>query len=437
MIKGLKRLPKELYQSIKVIGKLAERNGYPAFLVGGYVRDLLLRVDNFDIDIVVEKNAIALAKKARKHLDADIVVHKRFGTATLSFPRPKKRGQAAPFKIDFATARSENYEEPAALPKVSFASIREDLFRRDFTINAMAIKINKSGFGKLIDYFGGKDDLKQGLIRTLHNLSFLDDPTRILRAIRFEQRYGFKIEPLARALIKRALKFNIFSRLNKERIKDEIVLIFKELRPEKYVQRLNKLCGLKFICPKLKIDANTIKLMRNLRSEIRNFEKEFPLKRALDKWIVYFMVFIEKLKLRDAVILVNGFGFRRGESKRILSYFSLRNKMLSMLKSSKIKQSSIFKFLEPLSYEVIITLLASARDKKVKRKIKNFLSIHNGIRLSVTGSDLKNLGLKPGPYFKNILNNVLYKKIDGGLSTREEELQYLKKVAKRYGDRSS
>ncbi|GAI24807.1 unnamed protein product, partial [marine sediment metagenome] len=164
-----------------------------AYVVGGFVRDLLLGIENLDIDIVVEGKGIILAQKLGKELKGEVKKFPEFGTAAVMLPDG--------FKIDVATARSEFYEYPAALPRVEFASLKQDLYRRDFTINSMAVRLNKKGLGDLIDFYGGERDLKKKVVRVLYNLSFVEDPTRIFRAIRFEQRYGFQIDSQTRGFI--------------------------------------------------------------------------------------------------------------------------------------------------------------------------------------------------------------------------------------------
>ncbi len=155
-------------------------------MVGGFVRDLFLGIKNYDLDIVVEGEGIKFARELGKDLGGRVRSHEKFGTAIVIL--------ADGFKIDVATARREFYEYPAAFPKVELSSIKKDLYRRDFTINAMAIQLNQKYFGKLIDFFGGQRDLRKGIVRVLYNLSFVEDPARIIRAIRFEQRYNFKMD---------------------------------------------------------------------------------------------------------------------------------------------------------------------------------------------------------------------------------------------------
>ncbi len=218
---------------LKEIGELADEMGYPAFIVGGTVRDLLLGTKNIDIDIVVEGDAIKLGKVFAEKMFADIIIHKYFGTCSVT----TKAGE----RIDFATARRETYKRPGAMPTVEFSSLKDDLSRRDFTVNAMAISINDNNCGKLIDFFGGEKDLASKHIRVLHDKSFIDDPTRIFRAVRFEKRFGFAIERRTLKLIKDAIKKEMPGKVSRGRVKKELDLIDKEKNKLNMLNRLEEL----------------------------------------------------------------------------------------------------------------------------------------------------------------------------------------------------
>jgi len=197
---------------LKKIGEIADKENINAFVVGGFVRDALLGVDDKDIDIVVEADAIDFAKKFAGKF---IVQHDGFKTAVVEMNG---------YKIDFVTARKERYKKPAALPEITPATIKEDLFRRDFTINAIAISLNKKDFGRIIDYYDGQKDLKAKKIRVMHDKSFIDDPTRIFRAIRFQKRLGFNIEPHTQILMTDAINSGMIQKLKKQRVKKELDL---------------------------------------------------------------------------------------------------------------------------------------------------------------------------------------------------------------------
>lgn len=217
---------------IESVGKLADKLKIKAYIVGGPVRDKLLGIKNFDLDFVVEGDGIKFAEALNKSLKGRLTKYPAFGTATI-----KSKSK----KVDIVTARKETYKEPGAYPSVKPGEIKDDLFRRDFTINAMAIAVNKKGFGKLVDFYNGQKDLKKGLIRVLHDKSFMDDPTRIFRAVRFAVRFGFKIEPHTKKLMKDAVLGGFLGDVNTGRIRKEIELFLKEKNPKKCLDVFSKL----------------------------------------------------------------------------------------------------------------------------------------------------------------------------------------------------
>lgn len=217
---------------IEIVGHIADKLKVPVYIVGGPVRDKLLGIANFDLDFVVEGSGIRFAEVLNKTLKGRLVTYKAFGTATIFL---KDR------RIDIVTARKESYKKPAAYPDVEPGTIKDDLFRRDFTINAMAISLNKKGFGRLKDFYGGQEDLKKRIIRVMHDKSFMDDPTRIFRAVRFSVRFGFKIEPHTKRLIKEAIADGLLGEVNKGRIKKEIELFLKEKNPKRCLEVFGKL----------------------------------------------------------------------------------------------------------------------------------------------------------------------------------------------------
>ncbi|MFA6321170.1 MAG: hypothetical protein WCY36_04855 [Candidatus Omnitrophota bacterium] len=218
---------------LRRIGKVAASRGYKAYIVGGLVRDIIRGVKNLDLDIVVEGDAIKLGEELAKELKVKLVVHRMFGTCTIALKNK--------LKIDFATARKERYEHPATLPVVQYSSLEDDLSRRDFTVNAMAASISEDDFGQLTDMFAGLQDLSDGIIRIMHDKSFIDDPTRIFRAVRFESRPGFSIEAKTLQLAKEAIRDGLLTKLSKYRIKNEFSLILKEPGCKKALSRLDEI----------------------------------------------------------------------------------------------------------------------------------------------------------------------------------------------------
>ncbi len=414
------KISNKISNILKTIGTLADRMNYRAFIVGGFVRDLLLGVENFDVDIVVEEDAIKFGDQLTKKVRGSLVVHRKFGTATVVMPDK--------FKIDIATARSEFYRHPAALPEVEFASIKDDLYRRDFTINAMAIRLNKKGLGALIDFFGAQKDLKMKIIRVLHNRSFVDDPTRIFRAVRFEQRYDFTIEKHTEYLIKKAVSLEMFDKTQKQRLRDELILILKEDAPLKAVLRMAELHELRFIHPKIVLNDKVIKSFGAVTKTVEWFKKEFSDKRAVDAWLLCLCALLEYLSYKQIQDFCNKFVFTKTDTLRILTTKKLSPKILKTLNSKKLKPSQIYRLLQPLSYETILFIMSKVKTAKVKERISSFFKDYNEVKLKIGGRELKKLGLLPGPAFKRILEKILYTKLDGKLKSRTDELNLARKL---------
>ncbi|MDD5155163.1 MAG: CCA tRNA nucleotidyltransferase [Candidatus Omnitrophica bacterium] len=416
------KLPQELQDLIKLASDIAGRSGMPAYLVGGFVRDLILGVRNLDLDIVVEGDAIKFASDFASCLKAKFITHRRFGTATVFINHG--------LKIDFATARKETYPYPASLPQVTFGSLRDDLVRRDFTINAMAASLNQGEFGKIIDLFNGREDLRNKLIRVLHDLSFIDDPTRLLRAVRFEQRYDFKIEPRTLKYLKEASRLKMLHKVHPQRVRDELILILQESSPLKPVKRLCALCGLSFIDTEMSFTKKTNAFLKAVQAQIAWFGKTHISRRKLDAWVMYFMALIEQLNISRVRRLCRQFVFRKGEEKRFLDYKKIKRSLVLQLSRSHIKPSRLFWLLEPLSYEVILLLRAKYKDKALHRNIADFLRMYNGMRIDTTGEHLRQFGLTPGPLYQRILRRVLNAKLNGLVRTKEEELSLVKRILK-------
>jgi len=402
---------------------ISSQNNLSAYLVGGFVRDLLLGAKNLDLDFVIEGEGIKFAQDFAKKLNARLIQHKRFRTAT-TILKPN-------LKIDFATARKEYYPHPAALPLVTSGSLKDDLFRRDITINAMAISINRKNFGGLIDFFGGKDDLENKRIRILHSLSFIDDPTRILRVIRFSERYNFRLKPETFTCLKEAVKMGMLDRIQPQRIRNELILLLKEEGPLKQIRRLQRLAGLSFINPHLSLSKNNYKLLNAIQSQVSWFKKNYSHRRQLDTWLIYFIGLTDALKPDDIKLVCRKFVFSKGDERRILSYHSSCRKVISGLSKNKVSPVKIFDLLEPLSYEATLLIKAKTKDNNVKKHIERFFGIYNGMRVFVSGDDLRRLGIKPGPDYEKIFRQVLKARLEGLVRNKEGELALIKRLIKK------
>ena len=261
------RLPQPMLHMLHRAGELGDRLQVSVYAVGGFVRDIMLSrpaVEFDDVDLVVEGDGIAFARALAQELGGRVREHRTFMTALIIYHDENGEEQ----RLDVATARLEYYKYPAALPTVELSSIKMDLFRRDFTINAMALRLNKGQFGCLVDFFGGQSDIQRKTIRIIHALSFVEDPTRIIRAVRFEQRYGFHISTQGEKLIKNALSLNLVEKLSGARILHELNLIFREDEPETCLRRLNELGVLAAIHPSLVLNADKNELLDSLREVI-------------------------------------------------------------------------------------------------------------------------------------------------------------------------
>lgn len=423
--KKLKELPSFVKDKLQLCSQTASLLNYKIYLVGGIVRDLILGRKNLDLDIVVEGDAIELAKKVAEASSSEFKRHIFFGTATVYFDK---------FKIDFATARKEFYPKKGALPRVSFSNLKDDLFRRDFTINALAVSLNKENYGELIDFYNGLDDLKKGLIRVLHKESFLDDPTRIFRAIRFEQRFGFTIERTTLCLLKEAKERGALSWIDEHRIRNEIFLILKEENPYPYLKRINELLSFSFLEPELGyLKKKDFLLLRRIKRAIK-FYYQFSFLPALNIPIVYLLGIFNSLSsptlFTKLPIFCSNFGLKKKEKKILEETFSYKNKVkiLKDIQSDKVK---IYQILKPLSCESIVFYYAYFKDKKIRKAIQTYFTELFSLKLFTKGEDLKRLGIKPYQKYGEYLEKLLYQKIKLGLKTKEEELKELKRLISR------
>jgi tRNA nucleotidyltransferase (CCA-adding enzyme) len=391
------------------------------YLVGGTVRDFLLGKSHYDLDIVVEGDAIELVKRVSRKLKIPFQKHHSFGTATLYFDN---------FKIDFATARKEYYPHWGSLPKVKPSSLKDDLLRRDFTINALAISLKEIDFGKIVDFYGGLKDLKKGQIRVLHKKSFLEDPTRILRAIRFEQRFSFCIEKNTFKLMKEAIEKKSLNWVHPHRLRDELILILKEPHPYRCIKRINGLMGFSFLHPKIKLEKDNFKLFLRIKKAILFYKKEFFMHRELEEWLLYLMGIVINLSKKSILKIMEKFGFKKGERIRVISakenLFSIKKKL-----NKKVIPHKIYSLLNPLNFETIIFIYAYHKEKILRENIKFFLKKLNKVHLKIKGDDLKKIGIFPPLLYSKILKKVLYAKIDKNFHTKEEELEEAKKIFKR------
>jgi tRNA nucleotidyltransferase (CCA-adding enzyme) len=412
------RLPKRILIMLRKLGRVADEIGVSAYVVGGIVRDLFLYRSNEDIDIVVEGDGIAFARKYAKEMNARIHEYAKFGTAVITHPDG--------FKIDVASARMEYYKFPAALPIVEMSSIKLDLFRRDFTINTLAIQLNEKNFGTLIDFFTGQKDIKEKTIRVLHNLSFVEDPTRVFRAIRFEQRFSFTIGKLTSGLIDNAVKMDFFKRLSGRRVFAELRQILEEENPTPTIIRLHEYDVLKVIHPSIVLTKEMTALFNSAKKVLSWYDLLF-LEESYMKWAVYFLALIRACDAEVTEEICQRFELAPRYRRLFLKERFSAEKCLQWLERNRpVKNSDIYNRLSGFKTELILYLMATTNVEGVKRSISQFITHLRYVRVDIKGKDLKNLGIKPGPIYREILESTLDAKLDGRLVSRSEEIQYAK-----------
>ncbi len=409
------KFPPEIFNLLKSSGEIARDLGFSAYLVGGSVRDLLRSEANLDIDIVIEGNGIAFAQAIGKKLRAKVKSHQRFGTAVVITDF---------LKFDVATARTEYYESPAALPRVEMSSIKKDLYRRDFTINTLAIKLNPENFGQLLDFFGSQRDIKEKTIRILHNLSFIEDPTRAFRAIRFSERFGFKLSKHTVNLIKTAVRINLFDKLSGTRLYDELNLLFLETEPKRAIKRLSELDLLKFIHPRLAI-TKTLEETFNAIQETFAWFKLLFFEEDLNKSHFFLMALFEELKAQERSKALQRLFVPPKAREKILGGIEESKAALARLKKASNKE--IYYTLQPLSLQTILFTMAKAKYKDQKKAISLYLTTLRKTAPELTGKDLQAMGYTPGPLFKKILTALLEARLEGQVKSREEEIGFVKK----------
>ncbi len=407
------RFPEEVHRILVLAGKVAEEMGANAYLVGGSVRDLLLGQANLDIDLVIEGDGIRFARELAERLQAKMRSHHRFGTANIILDS---------LKLDIATARTEYYESPAALPKVEMSSIKKDLYRRDFTINTLAVKLNARDFGMLIDFFGGQRDLREKTIRVLHNLSYVEDPTRAFRAVRFAERFGFKLSRHTENLIKSAIQMDLFERLSGSRLFDELVIAFSETNPVKTLKRLSDYGLLKVIHKDLVFDE---KLEATLSSmyETLAWHTLLFLDEKVDRGILYLIALLSNLDDEKRTEALQRLAPPRATREIIRKSIAESAEILGKLPLND--PVRLYHLLSPKDIEIILFSMAITKDTRKKREISQFLVELRKTKPFLKGRDLKKLGITQGPLYSIILRDLLDERLRGSLKTEEDEKRYV------------
>lgn len=410
------KLPAEIFTALEAAGEVASELEYTVYCVGGFVRDLFLNVPNFDVDLVVEGDGRQLARRLAERLGGKVRVHDRFATATFV----SKEGN----KIDVATARTEYYEFPAALPMVERSSIKEDMYRRDFTINTLAVCLNPERFGELIDFFGGRRDIQKGLIRVLYNLSFVEDPTRILRAIRFEQRYKFTIEPDTLRFARDAIQRRMLGKLSYKRILRELILILNEKDPIPALLRMSESGVWSYILPEVDLEALRTTLKRI--PMVLGWWEERYYGHEIKPWLVYLLVIFSQLDASQLADVLIRYPLGKYAQRCVEESVQVVQIATQINSSAQLQPSQLDSMLQGLDVENMIYLLLLMKSEDAWERTVHFYDLKAEAKLEINGHELRNLGLKPGPIYKAILGRLYEAKLDGKIKNRDDEIRMVR-----------
>jgi len=424
-VRHAKRLLEELVEEevvtkLREAGRIAETLGMGAYLVGGMVRDLLLRERNIDVDLVIEGDGISFAREAGKRWSAKVVPHTPFATAKIIF--------ADGFCIDVATARTEFYDSPAAMPTVEESSLKLDLKRRDFTVNTLAMSLAPSNFGEVLDFFGGLRDIKERSIRILHNLSFVEDPTRVLRALRFSLRFGFTLGAQTEKLLKSAVEHGFFAQGRGPRLFRELKLLLEGSSPGKAIDLLAKYDCLKTLSPALTMGENARERLRRVDEVVAWFGLLY-LGRELKGWRIYLLALLEDMTMEEVRNFVASFNIEQGEGGALISDREAAGKILLGLrvamKGRALPDKRIYRALKGRSDEAILYAMIKTRDEAKRRALSRYYTHLTGVETHLDGDDLVKMGVPPGPIYRELLEGLLDARFDGDVVSREDELAWI------------
>jgi tRNA nucleotidyltransferase (CCA-adding enzyme) len=398
----------EVFEAVQAVSEPFEG----VYLVGGAVRDVLMGEPNFDVDIAVEGDGIALGQALARELDGRVVPHEKFGTAIVLY------GNGG--RVDVATARTEFYDHPGALPTVEQASIRQDLYRRDFTINAMAVSLKGADFGRLVDYFGGHRDLAGGVVRVLHNLSFIDDPTRIFRAVRYETRYGFRMDAHTFGLAKACVEMDLVGELSSARVRDELQALLSEERAADSVRRMAELGIDRAIHSHLAADEEAVRLIEAVDSLREAYAPEAP------AWRLRLAVLARRLSSTEVLDWAEGLKLRRRDAERIADAVAVAPRLQDLVGATK-EPAALWQRVAPHDPDGALLALATSKGRARKRLERYFEELRD-VTLEISGGDLAELGLGESPQVGAVLEELRRRKLNGELDGRAAEIEAAKEL---------
>ena len=376
------------------------------YLVGGAVRDVLMGEPSFDVDIAVEGDGIALGRALATALGGRAVPHEKFGTAIVVHPGGR---------VDVASTRTEFYDYPGALPSVEQASIRQDLYRRDFTINAMAVSVKGEDFGRLVDYFGGLRDLENGVVRVLHTLSFIDDPTRLFRAIRYENRHGFRMDAHTLGLARACVEMELVGELSSARLRDELQALLSEEDVGDSLRRLADLGVDRAIHPHLAAGEEAARVVADLDELRARLAPEAP------SWRLRLAVLARRLSSTEILGWSERLRLRRRDAERIADAVTVAPRLVERAAVAD-EPAALRDIVRPHDPDGALLALAGA-DGVARERLERYFEELRDVRLEISGGDLAELGLAESPQVGAVLEELLRRKVNGELDGRAAELE--------------
>lgn len=398
-LRALERL-RPVYDAVAALGDRAEG----VYVVGGTVRDILLGEASFDVDIAVEGDAIAFAHQLARVLHGRVTPHDKFGTAVVQFGDRER--------IDVVTTRTEFYDAPAALPTVERAGLREDLFRRDFTINAMAASLKPEDFGRLVDPFGGRRDVEERTLRVLHNLSFIDDPTRIFRAIRYEARHGFRLDEHSARLARSCVEMGLVGDLSSARLRDELVQLLEEPAAPRALVRLGELGADRAVHPHLHADGAAARLFASALALRDELGLDVP------AWRLGLEAMAREMEPDEALAWLARLKVRRRDAERIAGAVAVAPRLVERLRVEQPAPAEVVAIADPFAPDA--PLLALALDDLPA--LRAYFTRLRSVELEIDGSDLRALGAAESPLIGEVLGELRRRKLNGELAGYEAEL---------------
>ncbi|MBA3433997.1 MAG: CBS domain-containing protein [Actinobacteria bacterium] len=389
-----------LFEAVAALGDRSKG----VYIVGGTVRDLLLGEESFDVDIAVEGDAIELARALAASLGGRFTPHEKFGTAVVQYGDDGR--------VDVVTTRTELYDSPGALPTVERAGLREDLFRRDFTINAMAASLRPADFGRLVDPFGGRADLAARVLRVLHNLSFIDDPTRILRGIRYEARYGLRLEEHSARLARSCIEMGLVGDLSSARLRDELVALLGDSAAASGIVRLGELGADHAIHPHLRADSDAAALYERAVA-LRN-----ELSISVPSWRLGLAVLGRDLTSEEALSWLERLKVRRRDVDRIAGAITVAPRIVERLRTAQLEPAQVVALADVFAPDAPLLALAF----EDRPELRDYFTRLRDVRLDIGGTDLATLGLSESPRVGEVLAELRRRKLNGEIDGRESEL---------------